>query len=147
MIWVLILMSTCHKRWTKYLACNNCIWLCRYDLFRRCVMTIPKRKEQHSGQSKTDIRLEDPSLYQPDPSSDSHWQELQFVSNLPVIKARIGVDSKEHDVQCMIDSGETSASCFASVPFHNPMFRSSQRPSAPAFQHCLVGQKRKCLPA
>ena len=69
-------------------------------------MTIPKRKEQHGGRSKTEIKLQDPSTYQSDPCLDSHWQELQFVSNLPVIKARIGVDSSEHDVQCMIDSGE-----------------------------------------
>ena len=72
-------------------------------------MTIPKRKEQHGGQSKTDIKLEDPSLYQPESSLDSHWQELQFVSNLPVIKARIGINSSEHDIQCMIDSGKTKS--------------------------------------
>ncbi len=69
-------------------------------------MTIPKRKEQHGGRSEAEIKLEDPSLYQPDPSLESHWQELQFVRNLPVIRARIGVDSSEHEVQCMIDSGE-----------------------------------------
>ncbi len=69
-------------------------------------MTIPTRKEKHGGQSKTEITLQDPSLYQPDPSLESHWQQLQFVSNLPVIRAKIGVDSSEHEVQCMIDSGD-----------------------------------------
>ena len=70
-------------------------------------MTIPKQEmKPHSKQRETQIELEDPSLYTPDPNLEHHWQHLQFVSNLPVIKATIGVKSNEHDVHCMIDSGK-----------------------------------------
>lgn len=68
-------------------------------------MTIPKRKGLRNSQA--DIKIEDPSVYTPDPALESHWQDLEFISNLPVIKARIGVQSEQHDVQCMIDSGKS----------------------------------------
>lgn len=79
-------------------------------------MTIPKRQ---GLRSMTELKIHDPSNYVSDPSMESHWQTVKFVSNLPVIKATISIDSQKHDVQCMIDSGTASP---GSKPYSFPIF-------------------------
>ena len=69
-------------------------------------MTIPAQTERKRQYTEIDIRVEDPSLYTPDPLMKARWQSLEFVCNLPVIKAKLNVDSCEEDVRLMVDSGE-----------------------------------------
>ena len=59
------------------------------------------------------IRLEDPALSQgsdhQDPDEDPRWQDLDFVSSLPIVKGRIGAGDQQHEVSFMVDSGKVSA--------------------------------------
>jgi len=73
-------------------------------------MRIPRSE---SMRGVVQIQVEDPALSEgsdhPVPDEDPRWQGLDFVSSLPIVKARIGAGDREHEVRFMIDSGEASS--------------------------------------
>ena len=58
-----------------------------------------------------DIRLHNPETYEPAESLQPFWHELEFISNLPILRCSIGVEGGAHGIQLMIDSGRRAAQC------------------------------------
>lgn len=81
--------------------------ICRYDVFRRCVMELPPSSHDTSNAPFT-LTLHDPSTYTlPLPSLAPTWQPLVMLANLPHLEVLLTVTEGGQPVQCMLmlDSG------------------------------------------
>ena len=81
--------------------------MCRYDVFRRCVMELPPSSHDTSNAPFT-LTLHDPSTYTlPLPSLAPTWQPLVMLANLPHLEVLLTVNEGDQPVQCMLmlDSG------------------------------------------